>query len=289
MSNLNLRPSKETVEYMSKVQLNYTPFLGIFSKRREHTAELGKVTFKSQEMKNIGKGKLTSAITEKEVITIGESSKTFNKAFFGATFKESELKTQSDRQSMHNRVINAYAKDLDKRFINSDGNNGLFGSEDANKITRASVQLVGGTDNLAKAQALITAVSNMIAQSNDTTASESLVIGMFGDKLQAYSRLLIDTGETILSLVKKAIRETYNMEVTFIPVNNATLGTGSKDALMLMAMDMVELNFTSMPKIKNQGDNEEKGYYWANYIVGTAMLDAQEYGALIEQEFTFAT
>ena len=163
----------------------------------------------------------------------------------------------------------------------ANGNNGVFNTKDEMAIKNASTA-INGADNEAKLNALIGVISAMKEQVSDNTASNDILLYVYGKELKQFMDQRLPNLGSVRSIVRETWPEAELHEIS--GVSTANKGNG----LVAISQDLVSLNYVAMPEIGDQGTDNRAKEYWADYAMGSIMVDVEEKGALIEQPLTFA-
>lgn len=287
MTNKIVIPSVD--QFMSGYTPTYQPILPLFLGRaKKYTEEVGQLNFKRLEaMGDIRSRRITPKDTEIKQINTKEGSKAFKKYFFASQYTESNFQDHDRLQDVVGQVLDEHNKHQDDLFLLGEGtsastmkNNGLYWSNDANYLLESSDALSAGSD---------THMSSL--------HSEIIATKAFSDKL-AGPKLLMLYGETLLGKYnslyaatsvpfKEALQKVLgaNYQVVEMP---ADITPSNANGYIMVAMNQIQLHYTSLPYLKAQGVNEEKMYSWHNFVQGSSMLEVLAKNGVIRQPVTFA-
>lgn len=277
-------------EYLEGATLTYAPVILALAKKQSHDVKLDKVTFKSVDVEqdSIVAFPLTKEATEVRHIKAGDSAKTFNIYVKGAKYIQSLRHGVSALPKLHNRVLREYSKLYDVDAMSGDGNNnGLLVSADSNYTTNGNVEIpaVGAGENqFPKVLALVDLVNSLKAQIDASHMSQNITIFYYGDDVVKLMGTITQENETPVSKLLEAAWE----GARWIKIPTAVLPEGAGQGLLVVADDLVTLHYCQEPTIENDGTNAEDNYYYANYVMGSTMVDVEEKDGIIKQPITFA-
>ena len=277
---------KSKEEYLSTADLTFTPsILKIRKVNKSPMDGVEKVTFKRLDVEkdNITAENMTTGQTEVAHIKVGEAKKTFNKYVAGAQISQSYRNGEANKLGeVHSKVLRQYFKMWDKMgFDGANGNNGVFNTSDEMAIKNAS-EAISGADNEAKLNSLIGVISAMKEQVSDSTASNDVLLYVYGKDLKKFMDQRLPNLGSVRSIVAETWPAAEFQEVSVLSKNS----TGN--VLVAISQGLVTLNYVSMPDLGDQGTDNRSKEYWADYSMGALMVDVEEKGALIEQPLTFA-
>jgi len=283
----NLIKLKEIDQFLADYTPGYDPVMPAFlaGQSQQYSEEVGKINFKRLE----ALGDLHSRIigpkdTEMKQINAGETKKTFNKYFLGSQFIVSALQNPEGIESVRAEALDEHNKQSDSLFLTGGGtadnnviNNGLYYSGDANYTKNTSFEVTSG-DQLEK---LYAKVMDVYQQADDLSGDKMIVF--YGpNTIQKHNSLFSTTTTPFLKTLRDAIPEA---SVAKLPTETTPSGA---DGFMVVNMSKVKPHYTTLPKIKGQGVNEEKMYAWTNFLMGSSMLEVQAKNGVIRQAITFA-
>ena len=277
---------KSKEEYLATADLTFTPsILKIRKVKKSPMDGIEKVTFKRLDVEkdNITAENMTTGQTEVAHFKVGEAKKTFNKYIVGAQISQSYRNGEANKLGdVHSKVLRQYFKMWDQMGLDgANGNNGVFNTKDEMAIKNASTA-INGADNEAKLNALIGVISDMKDQVSDNTASNDILLYVYGKELKQFMDQRLPNLGSVRSIVRETWPEAELHEIS--GVSTANKGNG----LVAISQDLVSLNYVAMPEIGDQGTDNRAKEYWADYAMGSVMVDVEEKGALIEQPLTFA-
>ncbi len=278
-------------EYLQGADLTYNPVILALTKKQAHDVKLDKVTFKSidVEQDSIVAFPLTKEATEVRHIKAGDSSKTFNIYVKGAKYIQSLRHGVSALPKLHNRVLREYSKLFDADAMSGDDgkNNGLIVSNDENYTTNDNIEIPAvaeGENQFPKVLALVGVINKLSAQVDDSHMSQNITIFYYGEDVVKLMGTITQENETPVS----KLLEGAWAGARWIKIPSAVLPEGAGQGLIVVADDLVTLHYCQEPTIENDGTNEEDKYYYANYVLGSTMVDVEEKDGIIKQPLTFA-
>ena len=81
-----------------------------------------------------------------------------------------------------------------------------------------------------------------------------------------------------------------NRTVRFVEVPSLVLPSSlaSANGIVVVSQNSAVLEMCQEPDVRSNGTNDEDEYYWANYVVGSVQVSAEDEGGIIAQPLTFA-
>ena len=256
---------KSKEEYLATADLTFTPsILKIRKVKKSPMDGIEKVTFKRLDVEkdNITAENMTTGQTEVAHIKVGEAKKTFNKYIAGAQISQSYRNGEANKLGdVHSKVLRQYFKMWDQMGLDgANGNNGVFNTKDEMAIKNASTA-INGADNEAKLNALIGVISAMKEQVSDNTASNDILLYVYGKELKQFMDQRLPNLGSVRSIVRETWPEAELHEIS--GVSTANKGNG----LVAISQDLVSLNYVAMPEIGDQGTDNRAKEYWADYAM----------------------
>lgn len=284
MSTDFIQEIKSKEEYLASANITFAPsILKIKKVRKTPMDGIEKITFKRLDIDkdNITAEGMTTGQTEVAHIKVGEDKKVFTKYIKGAQISQSYRNGEANKlEEAHSKVLRKYLMMWDKMGFDSEHNNyGIFNNRDPKSIDNESVAITGATDQ-EKLGALIGVISAMKEQVSNTTASNDVLLYVFGSKLKQFLDVRIPNLGSVRSIIKETWPEAEIAEVAGVSSDTTKMG------LVAISQELVTLNMVSMPSIGDQGTDTRAKEYWADYDMGSLMVDVEEEGALIYQELT---
>lgn len=277
-------------EYLSEARLMYTPVILALQNREAHSVDFSNVKFKdiNVEQESIVAEILTKEATEKAHIKARGIEKSFNIYLKGAKITQSLNDKQINLQKVHNRVIRDYSIIWDSMGLHGEnGNNGLLSSTDEYYVTNANHEIPAAGaagDDFAQVQDVNNLILKLKQQVSDTTSSQDVKIFVYGNDLLTFMGKITKNNETS---VREILQKAFPAAM-FIEVPSIALKAGDGNGFVVVSDDATTLHYTTEPTIKNQGENSEDNYYYANYVLGSVQVTPDLDGAIIKQPVTFA-
>jgi len=279
-------------EFMSDFQPVYKPLFPLFlDKSQAHTAEVGEAKFKRAEaVGDIRAHRITPKDTAIKQIAVGEGSKTFKKYFLANQFILSQLKSREGAEDVIAQVLDEHNKQADDLLLLGEGtsagtvqNNGLYWSADPNYRLESSAAVAAGTasDHLKDMHSKLMAT---VALGDHLSGRKALIIygSTAGTKLDS---LYANTDRPF----KGVLSEVLGSEISVVKLPSAVTPS-SANGWILVNLDQVKLHYiaSGLPKLADQGVNDEKLYAWFNFLLGSMMLEVLADDAIVRQPVTFA-
>lgn len=275
-------------EFMNDYKPVYVPILPLFMDNAiAYAVEAGKVNFSRLEAVGDLRSKMLGPKdTEFHQIGAAESKKGFKKYFFGSQFRQSSLQDARGYESVVAQVLDEHNKQADELMLNGEGtdaasaiNNGLFWSQDPNYTLNASYEVLKASDGTHVAD-LYAKLSSAIKSAQQIDGR--IVVFLYGATTKSKIISLFPATSRPLSAV---LADAFQ-NVSFVEIPDALTVDGS--GFIVVNMDQVQLHYTTLPKVDDQGVNAEKKYVWTNFLMGSSMLDVKAKGAITRQPLTYA-
>lgn len=289
----DVREQLKTIEeYKEGMTFTYNPIVNKITTKNKYDAksvDVAKFTQIDIEKDSVRAELLTTEQTEKAAIKGKTSQRSFNVAVAGATMTLSFRSKNASMQGFHNKVMREYSKLFDTWGIGGQfGNNGLIISSDPNYVTNTSVEIpVPGTSDFDDVSAMSDLMTTLKLQVDANTASKNLLVYLYGSDLITKWNKITRENETVVSKLMKekfADRTVEFVEIPSVVLPASVTGNG----FVIVCADVASMDYCQIPDIESQGSNEEKQYFWANYIIGSLQINPEEYAGIIKQPVTFA-
>ena len=233
---------------------------------------------------------LTTEQTEKHAIKGKTSERVFNIYLGGAKATVSFQNKNVNLQKSHDKVIRGYSQIFDRWALGGDrGNNGLLVSSDPNRITETSVTIPAPSGTgWNQIKALGDVFTKLILDVDKYTGDRDLVVYYYGESLITLLKSITESNETV---VQKLMEDKFtNREVRFVEVPSLVLpaSLASANGIVVVSQNSAVLEMCQEPDVRSNGTNDEDEYYWANYVVGSVQVSAEDEGGIIAQPLTFA-
>lgn len=275
-------------EFMQGYTPVYQPIYPLFlGNSQAYSEEAGKIDF--NRVNTIGdiRGKhITPKDTEISQIAVTEGKKTFKKYFLANQFQLSQMQDQSRIEDVVKQVLDEHQTQMDELFLLGEGtsssnmlNNSLFWSNDANYILNSSATLEQD-DNSQYLTDLHTNVMADVATA-DRVAGRKIVLFYGTNIIPVFDSLYINSSTPF----KRALQDVLGAGYSLGKIPPAITPNG-ESGWLVANLDQLKLHYTALPALKNQGSNDEKMYYWFNFMLGSCMLECLASGAVIRTPAT---
>lgn len=284
---------KTTEEFRDATTFLYTPVIMALKNVNRYDAkdaDVKKFNTFDVEKDSIKAEILTTEQTEKHAIKGKTSERVFNIYLGGAKAKVSFLNKNVNLQKSHDKVIRGYSMIFDGWALGGDrGNNGLLVSSDPNRIVETSVQIPAASGTgWNQIKALGDVFTQLILDVDKYTGDRDLVVYYYGENLIKLLKSITETNETV---VQKLMEDKFtNREVRFVEIPSLVLPSSlaSSNGIVVVSQNSAVLEMCQEPDVRSNGTNDEDEYYWANYVVGSVQVSAEDEGGIIAQPLTFA-
>jgi hypothetical protein len=280
------KPVLKTVDqFMADYSPRYQPLYPLFmGNAQQWQADVGKINFRRVDaIGDIRAKHLTPKDTEIQQIAAGESYKTFKKHFLANQFVMSHMQDQQGVDQVVSQVLDEHQKQFDELFLNGEGtsnsdvvNNGLFWSGDSNFVVNSSKE-IDSTDRPADFHADV--MSSI--ESADTLPGRKVILFYGSNILPLYDAVYPDAARPWKVVLQEVLGSNY--QLAKIP---ASITPASNHGWLIVNLDQIKLHYTRLPALEANGSNEEKKYYWHNFLMGTSMVECLAYGAITKQPAT---
>lgn len=260
----------------------YTAFLG---KSQQYGSEVGKLDFRRvSAVGDIRAKHVTPKDTEMRQIAVMEGKKTFKKYFLANQHVTSQVQDREGLEDVVAQVLDEHQVQMDELFLLGEGtsgsdvvNSGLYWSGDANYTLNGSSNVAIATV-LPDLHALIAAQAELANQ----VAGRKLLIA-YGSSMATYWNGVYATSSAAFkSVLAEVLGSDY--QLAFLP-QAAT--PSAANGFLIANQDQVKLHYTWLPQLLAQGFNDEKMYYWSNFVMGSSMLEVLVKDAVIRQPVAF--
>lgn len=284
---------KTVEEFRDATSFLYTPVVMALKNVNRYDAkdaDMKKFNTFDVEKDSIKAEILTTEQTEKHAIKGKTSERVFNIYLGGAKAKVSFLNKNVNLQKSHDKVIRGYSQIFDRWALGGDrGNNGLLVSSDPNRITETSVTIPAASGTgWNQIKALGDVFTKLILDVDKYTGDRDLVVYYYGESLITLLKSITESNETV---VQKLMEDKFtNREVRFVEVPSLVLPSSlaSANGIVVVSQNSAVLEMCQEPDVRSNGTNDEDEYYWANYVVGSVQVSAEDEGGIIAQPLTFA-
>ena len=272
-------------EFMSDYTPVYSPLYPLFlGKSQQYSNEAGKLDFRRVEaVGDIRAKHVTPKDTEIRQVSVMEGKKSFKKYFLANQFTSSQIQDRQGLEEVVAQVLDEHQLQADELFLLGEGtsnstmlNNGLFYSNDANYTSKASVE-IAAANRLADFHSKVVAT----AQDADQVAGRKIVV-FYGDNvLPLFNGVYADAARPFKSVLSEVLGPNFSL----VQMPKAAT-PASVSGWIVANLDQCKLHYTSVPQLLAQGLNEEKMYYWNNFLMGSMMLEVLAKEGIIHQPAT---
>lgn len=275
-------------EFMSDYTPVYQPIYPLFlTKSQQYAQEAGKLEFRRvQAVGDIRTKHITPKDTEMRQIAVMEGKKTFKKYFLANQYVQSNFQDRQGVEEVTAQVLDEHQVQADELFLLGEGtsgadviNNGLFFSGDANYTLESSSEIESGSGRLA---ALHAAMTTTVEDANQVAGRKVMIV---------YGETLIPQFNSVYSTSSRAFKavlaEVLGAGISLVTLPKAATPSGV-NGWIVANLDQTKLHYTALPQLLAQGFNEEKMYFWSNFLMGSMMLEVLAKDAVIRQPITFA-
>lgn len=234
---------------------------------------------------------LTTEQTEKAHIKSKTTNRIFNVYLAGAKAIMSFRNKHLNLDKANDKVVRGYLQLFDKWGLGGDrGNNGLLQSTDSNYITNGAVTIpaIAGDDNWGQVNALSNTVTSLLRQVDKYTADNELLVYVYGDQLSDLMESVTKQNETVVQTLIEDKFKARNVRLIHVPSLVMPASMANENGFVVVSQNVTTLEYTEVPGVESNGTNDEDQYYWANYVLGSVQVAADEEGAIIKQPLTFA-
>jgi len=279
---------RTTEEFMSDYTPIYQPIYPLFlGKSQQYANEVGKLDFRRVEaVGDIRAKHITPKDSEIRQVSVMEGKKSFKKYFLANQFTMSQVQDRQGLEEVVAQVLDEHQIQADELFLLGEGtsnstmlNNGLFHSNDANYTLKDSVAIASGDGRLADFHAKVVAT----AQDADQVAGRKIIVFYGTDILPLFNGIYADAARPFKAVLKEVLGD--NFSLVQMPKASTPAGVSG---WIVANLDQCKLHYTALPQLMAQGHNEEKMYYWNNFLMGSMMLEVLANDGIIRQPATLA-
>ncbi len=229
--------------------------------------------------------RITPKDNEIKQISVIEGKKTFKSYFFANQFTQSQFQDRQGIEDVTTQVLDEHQIMQDELFLLGEGtsastmlNNGLFWSNDANYTLEGSVAIAAS----GRLKDFHTKVVTT-ARKADQVAGRKIILFYGSDVLGLLDSLHENSDAPVVS----GLEEVLGANFSLARVPSAATPAGA-NGWIVANLDQVKLHHTALPQLMAQGFNEEKMYYWSNFLQGSMMLEVLAQYGVIRQPSTLA-
>ena len=275
-------------EFMKDYVPTYTPIYPLFMKKKQQYAgEVGDLNFKRiQTVGDIRAKRVTPKDTEIQQVAVQEGSKTFKKYFLANQFQQSTFQNRDGVEEVVKQVLDEHQLQADELFLFGEGtsasnmlNNGLYFSADANYTVESSAE-IALDDRLFDFHNKVVTTATKANQ----VAGQKVIMFFGTDVLPLYNSLYT----TGVKAWKAALQEVLGSSYSLIELPSSATPSGA-NGWICANLDQIKTHFTELPKLMDQGINNENMYVWHNFVMGSMMVEVLAKDAVIRQPVTLET
>jgi hypothetical protein len=276
-----------TEQFMADYRPSYAPLYSLFLGRsQKYSAEVGKVNFNRLDaMGDIRQKHITPKDTELRQFAAREGTKGFKKYFLANQFVHSLLQGSDGIEGIKAQALEEHQKQADDLLLLGEGtaannviNNGLYWSGDSNYILNSSEELANAPDTQSEMYDL---VQTTVAQAESVPGRKAIMF--YGSSsIGKLSSFFPNTTES----VRKVLQDSLGGEYSIVKIPSVVTPSNA-NGWIIVNFDSVNLHYTLMPEVRDQGINDEKMYAWFNFLMGSMMLEVEASGAVVRQPVTF--
>lgn len=285
----NLITLKTVDQFMADFQPIYTPVYGLLMSRAvAYGVEVGEVALRRLEtVGDIRAKRISPKDTEIKQIAVGEGKKYFKKYFMGSQFILSQFQNAEGIDDVTAQVLDEHNRQFDELVFNGEGttvgtqiNNGLYLSSDPNYVLESSATVAAG-GNDPRLLDLHSKVMTNADKANRVAGRKAVVF--YGSNILPLVNGLYTSGKSFRMSLQEALGSDYT--IITLPSDTAL---NSGHGWMIVNLDQVKFHYTALPALQKRGINEEKGYAWSNFLMGSSMVEVLALGGIIRQPATLA-
>lgn len=275
-------------EFMSDYTPVYNPLYPLFLKKsQQYAAEVGKLDFRRVlTVGDIRAKHITPKDTEMRQVAVMEGKKSFKKYFLANQFTISNVQDRQGLEEIVAQVLDEHQVQADELFLLGEGtstsdmiNNGLYWSADPNYTLESAISSISAT---ARARLLYGHIQGTLSKSKQVAGQK--VVVLYGSETKKQFNSLLDSSDVALSTALKA---SVDSSISFVEMPDAPTPSGA-EGWIVANLDQSKLHYTALPSLLAQGNNEEKMYYWSNFMMGSTMLEILVKDAVVRQPVTYA-
>lgn len=277
-----------TEEFMAAYRPKYNPLYGLLLARsKQYPLEMGSVKMtKSTAVGDIRAKRITPKDNILSQITVSSGSKSFKKYAFGNQYIQSEFQEAGDIDGIVAQVLDEHQKQFDEITLLGDGtaannviNNGLYWSGDANYVLNSSAAISASPNAQTS---LYAKIQEVLSAAREVSGPKAIVL--YGaTTLSTYDSLMPDAETSFKSVLKDGLE--VSETVIRMPKD---ITPSSSNGFIVISLDEVMFHYLTLPKVLNNGVNEEKLHSWHNFVIGSSMVEVEAPGAIIRQPLTFS-
>ena len=156
-------------------------------------------------------------------------------------------------------------------------NNGLFWSDDANFTEE-------GADTLSATNQLYLYHDNImeaVVKADKVSGRKAIIF--YGNGDLNFKKLF----PALAVPFKRTLAESLGSGYSLVSMPSE-ITPASSHGYIIVNLDQVKLHYTKLPMLESNGSNDEKKYYWHNFLFGSCMLEVLAKDAIVKQPIVFS-
>lgn len=267
-------------QFMADYTPVYTPMYPLLlGNSQSYSQQVGQLTFKRLEVMGDVRAKhVTPKDTELKQIAVAEGSKVFKKYFLANQYVSSTFQDNDGWEDVMRQVLDVHQIHMDSIMLEGDGqNNGLFTSSDANFTTEGSTEIQNDSGWMPDLFGKIMTTKLKA----DQVSGRKLLIVYGANVLPLYNGIFTSAARPFKSVLAEGLGPNYSV----VEMPSQCTPTSSH-GWMVVNLDQIKFHYTTLPGLDDQGQNPEKKYLWANFVMGSCMVDVKALHGVIKQPAT---
>lgn len=283
---------KTVEEFMEDYVGRYNPLMPSFLVGNSQSYDLKVAQHTLKRLEAIGdiRGKPVSPKdTVLEQILSKEKQKFYKRYPIINQYRQSELQDPEGINDVVKQVLDEYWRHQDELFLyggvasnaspSTVHNNGLFLSTDDNFTLRSSQEMASTGGHLPALHTEVMAEAEVANQ----VAGRKVVL-FYGDTAIAkLNSIWSSQAVSFISTLRDALGEGY--DIMKMP---SDIKPASENGFLIVNLDQIKVHHQPLPELWKQGVNDEFGYTWHNFAMGSCMVDVLAGSGIIRQPLTFA-
>ena len=278
---------KTVEEFMEDYTPVYTPIYPLFmGKSVQYESTVGVINYRRVEaIGDIRAQHITPKDTEIKQVNVTDAQKSYKKYFLANQYIVSELQDTEGAADVIAQVLDEHHVQMDEMLMLGEGtsaatavNNGLYWSSDVNYLLETSTE-IAFADRLADLHSKVVASATKANQ----IAGRKVIMFYGSGIVLLFNQIYSTSSRAFKAVLSEVLGPNYSM--LEIPEDATPAGA---NGWIVANMDQVKFHYTVLPELAKQGLNDEKGYYWFNFHMGSVMLEVLAKNAVIRQPATLA-
>lgn len=280
---------RTTEEFMSDYTPIYQPIYPLFlGKSQAYPREVGKLDFRRvSAVADLRAKHILPKDTEIKQVAVMEGKKTFKKYFLANQFRLSNFQDRQGLEEVVAQVLDEHQIQMDEMFLLGEGssastmiNNGLYWSGDPNYTLETSAEVASASSYLPDLHSKIVST----ATKADAVAGRKVLIVYGTSVLPLFNGVYATSSRAFKQVLGDVLGQNYSM----VQLPAAATPSGA-NGWMVANLDQTKLHYTVFPELLAQGINDENMYFWANFLMGSSMLEVLAKDGVVRQPATLAS